>query len=78
MIRKIRFKASGIRKIVKTCPAGQVFKSGQCIVQSAANKLMQRRAARKRKITKRQHQAKETLGIIAMKKAVARRNASGM
>jgi hypothetical protein len=39
---------------------------------------MRRKASRKRKITKRQHQAKETLGIIAMKKAVARRNASGM
>jgi hypothetical protein len=78
MIRKIRFKASGTRKIVRTCPAGQIFKSGRCIVQSAADKLMRRRSAKKMRLTKRKRQAKQKLGIIAMKKATRRRSAAGL
>ena len=78
MIRKIRFKAAGSRKIVRTCPAGQIFKSGRCIIQTASDVLMRRKASKKRRLTKMKRQAKQKLGMIAMKKAMNKRKAAGM
>jgi hypothetical protein len=39
---------------------------------------MRRRSAKKMKLTKRKRQAKQKLGIIAMKKATRRRSAAGL
>jgi hypothetical protein len=76
MVRKIRFKASGTRKIART--HRRVLESGRSMIKNALDKLIERKYSYKSNITERHNQIKETLGIIAMKKAIARKHVSGM
>jgi hypothetical protein len=77
MKRVIRFKASGQRVFKRKCAPGQIVKNGSCTVQTASDALRRKRSAKKMVKTKNRQQAKTSLGIRAMKRAVAKRHAAG-